>query len=1753
MAGSNPNDQLEYLTPGNRNVDSTINEALKIFQDFQDDDLWETFREEFEGFTEEDFRRGTTNFQLRKLRALLRRRGVWVMKDERVTIAKSLYTTLQEDKPTPWTEDEVNNCYDKEGFCSFYLKYLKESEFGKKVKITEFRSPKLSPAASSTSPRFSSAAPAAPAPSNAAIAPQSTAQFAGQIPSQFATPAPQDFAPPGPQTMPAAPPVFPQLPTSVPPPDPFLAPLAIPPVPQPQPTYQPVPTPQGQASATTAISGYGRELSNLAKMYTEESKYSGENDSFTFKLAIFNDICSRADVPAEARMKAFPTMLKGLALDYYYSNISITGLTMNFDQVCYLIRAYFEGAEYKRSILSKWNSITLRSTMTENEGKTMEESLQLLIKELRHLQHGLDFELRTDKFIHNKLINACQDVPACQYACFKPSDSLAGLINDLRSSIITHQKAHPTEVFFTDRRYHKFDNSRRTQSQPRRSYGGGGSRGGGGRNKKCFVCQKEGCWSTKHTKDEQQASIKRYKERIGQQFEKSAAHYISNFEGVESGDNDNDEDENEDDLVNQMEALIVNTGPEAHDDFGSSEAFSTSFGPLSHAEVLTTNLANRSFSHSLHGSAPEPAPKPASDDDQIPFAYIVTNRYTSDKFFGIMIDTGASIHSTAGYGQFLAYQKYNPNTSIDTSTKGAINVQFGIGSITSMGSAIISTPIGSIEFHVVQADTPFLLCLADLDRLNVYYNNVTNSLVMKDRTISVIRRFGHPWLLWKSSLEAYITESLDENPCLLTDTELRQLHRRFGHPSAARLRLLLERSGHEINKPTLDKLTKYCSYCQKHGKSPGRFKFTLRDDVNFNFTIFVDIMYIDNSPILHVVDEATRYQAAKWLQNISSKHTWDVLRLCWIDCYLGPPDFIRHDAGKNFVSREFKQFASSMAITTRSVPVEAHWSIGIVERYHAVLRRAYQIIVDEGITQKEIALQMAVKSVNDTAGPNGLVPTLLVFGAYPRMHSMDPPAPTIIQRAAAIEKAMHEVRKIYAERQVADALNTRNGPQVDSVHNLSINSDVLVFREGNAGRTGKWTGPFKLLGIVNETCKISLPSGPTDFRSTVVKPYLIEPEDNDPNDTPRTKHDDQKNGHEEDHSPISGPIAVDSIPAVVVAPPPISANLPISSLDDHDREAVSPSLARENSDQSSRNPRVRRLPARFQNLADVTIFLQDDHLLPSESAPPPIPGSFTESRQKEINGLMEKGVFQVIPISQVPRNTRIFNSRFVDEVKNIGTAAAYEKSRLVVQAYNDHEKETILTQAPTIQRMSQRLILALAAIHPHLNLFLRDITQAYVQSTTALNREFFVRPPIELGLPNTTVLKVIKPLYGVPEAGAHWYKTYHAHHIQNLTMLESSYDSCLLWVSNPSMGFGVVGLQTDDTLILADKTFAAAEEVELQKAKLLAKPRDQLTIDHPIKFNGGFITLAADRSIYLNQESQCKCLRLITLKKPLDLVSSRGLIRKSVTPKDQYVAQRARGAYIATVSQPESAFDLSFAAQVVNPKEEDAKLLNKRLDWQIKHADRGIRFVQLDPTSLKLVVFTDASFANNLNFTSQIGYVICLADQFNKANIIHWSSTKCKRVTRSVLASELYAMAHGFDAGSVIKSTVEKIIASSTSASISASDNSSTSTSSLSASTLPLLPLPMIICTDSKSLYDCLVKLGSTQEKRLMVDVMCLRQSYERREIMEIKWIDGNSNPADAMTKAKPCRALQDLINTNTINFTTSGWVERDDAHGGGK
>ncbi|KAK1953493.1 hypothetical protein LY78DRAFT_536072, partial [Colletotrichum sublineola] len=381
----------------------------------------------------------------------------------------------------------------------------------------------------------------------------------------------------------------------------------------------------------------------------------------------------------------------------------------------------------------------------------------------------------------------------------------------------------------------------------------------------------------------------------------------------------------------------------------------------------------------------------------------------------------------------------------------------------------------------------------------------------------------------------------------LTDAELRRVHRRFGHPSVQRLHKVLQQSGNEVEISALRKIARVCHQCQLNAAAPGRFKFSLQDnDCDFNHEIIVDVVYLDgNRPALHVVDAATSFQAARFLENVTAEHTWEALRMCWIDVYLGPPDWIVTDAGLNFHAAEFKQSARALSIHVKEVPIEAHNSIGKVERYHAPLRRAYKIFRDEG-ESPTVALQLAVKAINDTAGPDGLVPTLLVFGAYPRIADSSPPSPSITKRAETVKKAIEAVRQIHAKRQVNEAITTRNGPDTSKTAALPLQSPVRVWREKEG-----WQGPYRLIAVNGTECTVEFPRGPRTFRSTVVKPYHHEePEDREgnaaseaANERPPENNDDDDEGptpsNDEEEDELAAAPAEKVLDTIVVrAPPP---------------------------------------------------------------------------------------------------------------------------------------------------------------------------------------------------------------------------------------------------------------------------------------------------------------------------------------------------------------------------------------------------------------------------------------------------------------------------------------------------------------------------------------------------------------------------------------------------------------------------------------
>ena len=127
------------------------------------------------------------------------------------------------------------------------------------------------------------------------------------------------------------------------------------------------------------------------------------------------------------------------------------------------------------------------------------------------------------------------------------------------------------------------------------------------------------------------------------------------------------------------------------------------------------------------------------------------------------------------------------------------------------------------------------------------------------------------------------------------------------------------------------------------------------------------------------------------------------------------------------------------------------------------------------------------------------------------------------------------------------------------------------------------------------------------------------------------------------------------------------------------------------------------------------------------------------SGQKEIQGLLEKDDFKVVTSDKlvmpkkVQSSTQVFNSHFVNNIKDPYTDKAYEKSRLVMHTYNDKMKNLMLMHSPKIPRVSQGIGSCLTAIigdndNDNIRFYLRNITQAYIEIASNLNLDFYIRP-----------------------------------------------------------------------------------------------------------------------------------------------------------------------------------------------------------------------------------------------------------------------------------------------------------------------------------------------------------------------------------------------------------------------------------------
>ena len=156
-------------------------------------------------------------------------------------------------------------------------------------------------------------------------------------------------------------------------------------------------------------------------------------------------------------------------------------------------------------------------------------------------------------------------------------------------------------------------------------------------------------------------------------------------------------------------------------------------------------------------------------------------------------------------------------------------------------------------------------------------------------------------------------------------------------------------------------------------------------------------------------------------------------------------------------------------------------------------------------------------------------------------------------------------------------------------------------------------------------------------------------------------------------------------------------------------------------------------------------------------------------------------------------------------------------------------------------------------------------------------------------------------------------------------MKESIYNSCLLY--NHQL-FGIVGMQTDDILLLTTDDFVNKEKNAVKSTKILIKNRSYFTTINSIKFNGMKIQLhfgiGINNFVYITLFRETHIGEIVLIQKnEILFINNRGIVRKNLIIKNQYVAQRVRDAYFASICQSETFFDLSYAIQSTEYISED--------------------------------------------------------------------------------------------------------------------------------------------------------------------------------------------------------------------------------------
>ena len=307
-----------------------------------------------------------------------------------------------------------------------------------------------------------------------------------------------------------------------------------------------------------------------------------------------------------------------------------------------------------------------------------------------------------------------------------------------------------------------------------------------------------------------------------------------------------------------------------------------------------------------------------------------------------------------------------------------------------------------------------------------------------------------------------------------------RLHRNLGHPRAETLlKILEEKNASEKVKKAVRDLK--CTHCQNFAPKKTTSPSSLDRARDFNGAVQCDVLWLEmrtkkKMAILSMVDEATRFMAARVIADETAKTMTTAVERAWIRDY-GPMKVLKVDEASAWGSDVASQWSENLSIDLVISPGQSHSRTSIVERRHQLLRRALQIYMEDnkvdGLEGLREALVWVVPSLNQFTFVNGYSPIQLALGKQPHVTGLLTDERTQPQQLSE-ESLVREKLNKRSQGQIACAkadvdvklrralLRQFRGQEED----LNAGERCLYWREANNRfHTIRWKGPAIVVAV----------------------------------------------------------------------------------------------------------------------------------------------------------------------------------------------------------------------------------------------------------------------------------------------------------------------------------------------------------------------------------------------------------------------------------------------------------------------------------------------------------------------------------------------------------------------------------------------------------------------------------------------------------------------------------------------------------------